>query len=238
VPFTVLPALDVSRGRLVVLGLGGPQPTDAFGEDPAAAAASFDAAGATWVHVVDVDRAIGRDADASLIATIRAAAPHLRIQVSGGIVSNEIGADCLAAGADRFVLASGALSDPPAAQDVIARHGDRVVLGIEVEDGRVRGRGTARVDLDLMSTLGWLHAAGAPAFLVTSIRRVGALGGPDLQLIRRVARVGRPVIAAGGVRTLDDLVSLRDAGAAGAVAGRSVLEGTLELADALTWAAV
>jgi phosphoribosylformimino-5-aminoimidazole carboxamide ribonucleotide (ProFAR) isomerase len=236
--FTVLPALDVSRGRLVVFGPDGPRPSVAFGGDPAAAAAAFDAAGARWIHLVDVDLAHGSGADAGLVATIHAAAPRVRIQVSGGIVSDEIAAGCLAAGAERFVLASAALSDGAAAEDVITRYGDRLVVGIEVEDGRIRGRGRASVDLDLMPTLGWLHAAGAPAFLVTSVGRVGALGGPDLPLIKRVVRVGRPVIAAGGVRSLDDLGALRGAGAAAAVVGRSVLEGELDLPSVLAWAAV
>ena len=221
-----------------MFGREGPEPTDAFGGDPAAAAASFDVVGAPWIHVVDVDLAHGGGADAGLVATIREAAPHVRIQLSGGIVSPEIAAASLAAGADRLVLSSTALGDPSAAGTVIARHGDRLVVGIEVEDGRIRGRGDVGVDLDLMATLGWLHAAGAPGFLVTSVGRVGTLSGPDLPLIRRVVRVGRPVLAAGGIRSFEDLIAIRDAGAAAAVVGRSVLDGELDLAGALAWAAV
>jgi phosphoribosylformimino-5-aminoimidazole carboxamide ribotide isomerase len=114
------------------------------------------------------------------------------------------------------------------------------VIGIEVDGGRIRARGAGRPDdsegLDLMSTLGWLHAAGAPAFLVTSIDRVGGLDGPDVDLVRRVARAGRPTFAAGGVRSIEDLRALRAAGAAGAVVGRAALEGRIDLGEALAWA--
>jgi phosphoribosylformimino-5-aminoimidazole carboxamide ribonucleotide (ProFAR) isomerase len=87
-----------------------------------------------------------------------------------------------------------------------------------------------------MSTVGWLHAAGAPAFLVTATGRVAGLGGPDVDLVRRVARAGRPTIAAGGIRSLADLRALRDVGASGAVVGRAVLDGRITLGDALAWA--
>ena len=92
--------------------------------------------------------------------------------------------------------------------------------------------------MDLMSTVGWLHAAGAPAFLVTSTGRVGRLEGPDVGTVRRVARAGLPTLAAGGIRWLEDLRALRDAGAAGAVVGRAALEGRLDLGAALAWAMI
>ena len=111
------------------------------------------------------------------------------------------------------------------------------MVGIEVQGGRIRGRGIARVDLDLMSTLGWLSTAPVPGFLVTSLERVGASTGPDLALIRRVARVGLPVIAAGGIGSLEDLRAVRDAGAGAAVVGRAALLGDLDLPAAFAWAA-
>jgi phosphoribosylformimino-5-aminoimidazole carboxamide ribonucleotide (ProFAR) isomerase len=94
------------------------------------------------------------------------------------------------------------------------------------------------VDLELASTLGWLSAGGAEALLVTAVDRVATIGGPDTALVRRVARAGLPVMAAGGIRSLADLEAVRDAGASGAVVGRSALEGSLDLAAALAWAAV
>jgi phosphoribosylformimino-5-aminoimidazole carboxamide ribonucleotide (ProFAR) isomerase len=84
--------------------------------------------------------------------------------------------------------------------------------------------------------VGWLAGAGAPAFLVTATRRAGGLEGPDVEVVRRVARAGRPTLAAGGIRSIDDLRALREAGAAGAVVGRAALEGRLDLDAALAWA--
>jgi phosphoribosylformimino-5-aminoimidazole carboxamide ribonucleotide (ProFAR) isomerase len=106
-----------------------------------------------------------------------------------------------------------------------------------VEAGRVRARGDHPVDLDLAATLGWLHGSGAAGFLVTAIGRVATESGPDLDLIRRVARAGRPTWAAGGIASVEHLGAVREAGAAGAIVGRAAMEGDLDLADAVAWAA-
>ena len=236
-PFSILPALDVSHGRLVVVGAGGPRPVDAFGGDPVAAARAMAAAGAEALHLVDVDLAFDgvRGLD---VAAIRDVAPGVTLQVSGGIADLSAAAPYLASGAGRFVLASVALLDEGRTLDAIRRGGSAVVVGLEVDGGRIRPRGSSAVDdgLDLMATVGWLHAAGVPAFLVTATGRVGGLEGPDVDVVRRVARAGRPTFAAAGVRSLDDLRALRDAGAAGAVVGRAALEGRLDLDETLAWA--
>jgi phosphoribosylformimino-5-aminoimidazole carboxamide ribonucleotide (ProFAR) isomerase len=239
VSFSILPALDVSHGRLVVVKAGGPRPVAAFGGDPVAAARALTAAGAIGLHLVDVDRALEGAAGLD-VAAIRAAAPAAILQVSGGIVDVATARRALAAGADRFVLASAALRDEAATLDAIAQGASAAVVGLEVDGGRIHPRGSPAADegLDLMSTVGWLHGAGAPAFLVTATDRVGGLDGPDVDLVRRVARAGRPTFAAGGIRSLDDLRQLRDAGAAGAVVGRAALEGRLALEAALAWAEV
>jgi len=236
-PFSILPALDVAHGRLVVVGAGGPRPVDAFGGDPVAAARAMADGGATALHLVDVDLAF--DGVAGLdVAAIRDVAPGVTLQVSGGIVDLSAAAPYLAAGADRFVLASAALGDEDRTIDTIRGGAAAVVVGLEVDDGRIRRRGAPAeaTGLDLMTTVGWLAAAGVPAFLVTATGRVGGLDGPDLRLVRRVARAGRPTLAAGGIRSLEDLRALRDAGAAGAVVGRAALEGRLDLAETLAWA--
>ena len=238
-PFSILPALDVSHGRLVVVGAGGPRPVDAFGGDPVAAARAMAEAGATALHLVDVDLAL--DGVAALdVAAIRDVAPGVTLQVSGGIVDLLAAVPYLAAGADRFVLASAALGDEDGTLDSIARGGSAVVVGLELDEGRIHPRRSSadETGLDLMTTVGWLHAGGAAAFLVTATGRVGALEGPDVDVVRRVARAGRPTLAAGGVRSLDDLRALRDAGAAGAVVGRAALEARLDLAATLAWADV
>ena len=240
-PFLLLSALDVWQGRLAVVTTEGPSPVDAFGGDPVAAARSAVASGARALHLVDLDLAYTGIAGLD-VAAIRAVAPDAILQVSGGIGDAASGRAYLDAGADRFVLGSGALTDERGTLRVLRDAGTDVVIGLEVDDGRIGWRGTGRPDdaegLDLMATLSWLEAAGAPAFLVTSILRVGGLGGPDLELIRRIARAGRPTYAAGGIRSLDDLRGIRAAGASGAVVGRAALEGRMDLVEALAWAEV
>lgn len=239
VPFTLLPAIDVAEGRLAVYEPAGPRPLEAYGGDPLVAAAALARAGARWLHLVDMDLAfLGEARNLDVLARVRAAHPYVRIQASGGIVTEEVARAALAAGADRVVLGSGILADGPATEAVLRALGAAAVVGIEVEDGRIRDRGAGHVDVDLMVTLAWLHAAGAPAFLVTAVTRVGGLAGPDVELIRRVVGVGPPTLAAGGITSLEDLRAVRAAGAAGAVVGRAAIDGRLDLPAALEWAAV
>jgi phosphoribosylformimino-5-aminoimidazole carboxamide ribotide isomerase len=236
VRFSILPALDVAGGRLAVAGGGRPRPIDAFGGDPVAAARAMVESGATALHLVDLDLAFEGVAGLD-VAAIRAVAPDVVLQVSGGITDLDAARPYLEAGADRFVLGSAALSDEAGTEATLRDAGATVVVGLEVEGGRIRPRGRAGgAGLDLMSTVGWVHGAGAPAFLVTATRRVGGMEGPDVELVRRVVRAGRPTLAAGGVGSLEDLRALREAGAAGAVVGRAALEGRFALDAALAWA--
>ena len=197
-------------------------------------------AGAAWLHVVDMDLAFtGAPSNLEVVASIAEAVPAVRIQVSGGIGTAELARlyracrrDAVRAGLRR---AGRSGRDDGAA---VALRAMTALVGVEVEDGRIRGRGVARVDLDLMGTLGWLASAGAPGFLVTAVaprrRRARA---PISALIRRVARVGLPVMAAGGIGTLEELRGVRDAGAGAAVVGRAALLGELDLPAAFAWAA-
>ena len=162
------------------------------------------------------------------------AAIGLRVQASGGIATLREAEQALAAGADRVVLGSGALLDLAVVREAIGALGSRLILGIEVDEWRIRPRGRREGDLPLVETLGWLVGSGASGFLVTAVGRVGGMRGPDLAVVKRVVRAGRPVIAAGGVGSVDDLRALRRGGAAGAVVGRAALEGGLDLAVALT----
>jgi len=229
--FEVLPAIDVAGGRLSLHTPDGPRPLEAFGGDPMAAARAYSEAGVRWVHVVDLDLAF-HGAFANLDVVREVAALGLRVQASGGIATLAEALQALAAGAARVVLGSGALLEPAGANEAIEALGERAIVGIEVDDGRIRPRGRVEGDLPLVETLGWLVAVGATGFLVTSVARVGAMAGPDLATVKRVVRAGRPVIAAGGVASLDDLRALRRAGAVGAVVGRAALEGGLDLGQA------
>jgi phosphoribosylformimino-5-aminoimidazole carboxamide ribonucleotide (ProFAR) isomerase len=189
-------------------------------------------AGAGWIHVVDVDLAFdGEPRNLEVLSAI--ASLSVSVQAAGGIRSEDEIRGALAAGADRVVLGSAALRDRSRATGLISAHGERLVVGIEVDEGRIRSRGRDPVDLPLMETLGWVVAGGASTLLVTSVARVGDLAGPDRELIARVVRAGRPVLAAGGIASLDDLRDLRAGGAAGAIVGAAVLEGSLDLAEAI-----
>jgi phosphoribosylformimino-5-aminoimidazole carboxamide ribotide isomerase len=179
----------------------------------------------------------GELANADTIHAI-CALEDMRVQASGGVRTAEQLAALRSLGAARVVLASAALADEDTVVEVLGRsRPGETVVGIEVRDGRIRARG-APVDLELASTLGWLVSSGAERFLVTAVDRVATIAGPDTELVRRVARAGVPITAAGGIRSVADLEALRDAGAQGAVVGRSALEGSLDLAAALAWSAV
>jgi phosphoribosylformimino-5-aminoimidazole carboxamide ribotide isomerase len=189
-------------------------------------------AGATWLHLVDMDLAFEGDPRnldvVSAIASLR-----IRVQAGGGVRTLDEIERLRSAGAARVVLGSAALADEARTRLLLDAHRSNLIVGIEVgDDGAIRSRGRDPVELPLMETLGWLAAADAPAFLVTAVARVGSSVGPDVGAVKRVVRAGRPVVAAGGIHTVDDLRALRAAGATGAVVGRAVLEGTLDLADA------
>ena len=230
--FEVIPAIDVKDGALAHLTPSGLIGIDAFGGDPVAAAKAMVQAGATRLHVVDMDLAFGgepRNLDViSVIASLR-----VRVQAGGGVRTPDEVDALLAAGAERVVLGSAGLTDEASARALLQKEGERLIVGIEVgHDGEIRSRGRDPVDLPLMETLGWLVTAGASVFLVTAVARVGSSVGPHVEMVKRVVRAGRPVLAAGGIRSIDDLRVLRAAGASGAVVGRAVLEGTLDLAEA------
>lgn len=229
--FQVIPAIDVSDGRLAVFTAEGPVAVPSFGGDPLSAASAYAAAGAGWIHVVDMDLAFtGQPTNLSIVESV--AALGVRVQASGGVRDGRSVDRMLAAGASRVVLGSGAFADEGAVQSLIATHGQRLVVGIEVEDGRIRSRGADPVDLELVETLGWLTAAGASRFLVTAVSRVSGLAGPDVALVKRLVRSGRPVLAAGGISGIEDLDAVRRAGAEGAVVGRAAMEGGLDLTGA------
>ena len=230
--FEVIPAIDVSDGVLATFSSAGPAPVEAYGGNPIAAAEAAVSAGARWIHVVDMDLAFrGEARNLEVVAAIASLPVH--VQAAGGVRSSEGVRAFFEAGAARVVLGSAAFADEPLATALLAAEGSRLVAGIEADEGRVRSRGRDPVDLPLMETLGWVVAAGASALLVTSTARVGERAGPDLELVRRVVRAGRPVLAAGGVASLGDLRDLRAAGAVGAVVGRASLDGSIDLPAAI-----
>jgi phosphoribosyl isomerase A len=235
VRFEVIPAIDVWQGRLARLGPDGPVLLGWFRGDPIEAAWAFQEAGAAWLHVVDLDLAVTGE-QANLAALSRIAEIPVRVQASGGIAAADHVAAALQAGADRAVLGSASLFDRPLTEFLIAAHGDRLAVGLELALDRVvpRGRpGAPTMDLD--EALRWLVPVGPARFLVTEVGRVSTLWGSDLERPGRLSeRTGIPVITAGGVASLAELTVLagQGPGVEGAVVGRALYEG-LDLAEAL-----
>jgi phosphoribosylformimino-5-aminoimidazole carboxamide ribotide isomerase len=230
--FEVIPAIDVSDGALVMFTSAGPVAVEAFGGNPLTAAEAAVSAGARWIHVVDMDLAFrGEARNLETVAAI--ASLPVAVQAAGGVRTADEVRVLFEAGATRVVLGSASLADEHRATAVLLAEGPRLVVGIEVDEGRIHSRGRDPVDLPMMETLGWVVSVGASALLVTSVARVGERAGPDLDVVRRVARAGRPVLAAGGIASIADLHDLRAAGAAGAVVGRAALDGSLDLPAAI-----
>ena len=232
-PFEVIPAIDVSEGRLVRMTGEGTIALQAHGGIPAAAAAAFVASGATRLHFVDVD--LARTGVATNLDLLREIATlGVPVQASGGVTSAEQVDALLSAGADRVVLGSAALASRNETERSIASFEDRLCVGIEVSGPTIRPRGDG-TELPLWETLLWLGELDVARYLFTEVDRVGELEGPDLDGIWALAtHTGKPVIASGGIRSIDDLTTVArlDGSVEGAVVGRALHEG-LDLAEAL-----
>ena len=227
--FEVIPAIDVSHGRLARLTARGPVAVQAFGGDPLAAAAAFVDAGVTRLHVVDLDLAVeGAARNLGIIEALTGLG--VPVQASGGAATESEIDLLLGAGADRAVLCSAALLDRALVAALVDRLGARLAIGIETDGRWIRPRGMRAADLPLAETLSWLAETAAPRFVVTGVPRVGGLAGPDLEGVRTVLAMGRPTIGAGGVASVADILALRDIGAEGAIVGRAALEGALNMA--------
>jgi phosphoribosylformimino-5-aminoimidazole carboxamide ribonucleotide (ProFAR) isomerase len=224
-PLEIIPALDVAGGRLVHLGSGQVAAT-AFGADPLTAAKAFLDAGATRLHVVDVDLAgSGELGNADVLTAVCGLGTP--VQASGGVRTGQQVDALLARGAERVVLGSAALHDRDEAEALVRRFGDRLVVGIEADGQTVRPRGTD-LELRLRDLLVWLDGLGSRRYLFTEVGRAGGLQGPDLDAIRAFAEYSPvPVVVAGGIRGVDDLraVAALDGRIEGAVIGRALYEG-------------
>jgi 1-(5-phosphoribosyl)-5-[(5-phosphoribosylamino)methylideneamino] imidazole-4-carboxamide isomerase/N-(5'phosphoribosyl)anthranilate isomerase len=231
--FELLPAVDVSDGRAVQLVQGVAGSGRAFG-DPVECALRWQSAGAAWVHLVDLDAAFGRGSNAGLLAEV-VGALDIDVEMSGGIRDDESLQRALGTGCRRVNIGTAALETPDWCARVIAAHGDRVAIGLDVRGTRLAARGWTRDAGDLYETLTRLDAEGCPRYVVTDVARDGTLQGPNLELLRAVtARTARPVVASGGVSTVDDLRSIAAVpGVEGAIIGTALYTGSIRLEDAL-----
>jgi phosphoribosylformimino-5-aminoimidazole carboxamide ribotide isomerase len=239
-PFEILPAIDLRGGRVVRLRQGDFDLETAFSDDPAEVARTFAAAGARWIHVVDLDGArSGVPAHRTAIAAIVAAAgERVRVEVAGGLRDEASVAAALASGATRAIVGTAALEDPEFARRLVAAHGiERIGAAIDVRDGVAVGHGwrPGAGDVDPGGAIRRLADAGVSTFEVTAIERDGLLEGPDVALYERLVRLDRgSIIASGGIARLDDLAAVRDLGCGGAIVGRALYEGRLDLREALS----
>ncbi len=237
--FELLPAIDLRAGRVVRLVRGDFGRETVYGDDPLDVAGRFADAGARWLHVVDLDGArdpAHRQLDL-VVAILAGVGDRARVEVAGGI-RDEASADAmLGAGAARLVVGTAALRDPGFARRLVEAHGsNRVAVALDVREGRAVGHGWAEGagGVPLGMALASLADAGVRTFEVTAIDRDGTLAGPDVDLLGRLVAAGRgDIIASAGVATLDDLRAVRALGCAGAIVGRALYEGRLDLAEAL-----
>jgi phosphoribosylformimino-5-aminoimidazole carboxamide ribotide isomerase len=230
--FEVVPAIDVLEGRVVRLRGGVREAVTLEGGDPVALAKAYAADGAQRLHLVDLDGAFSGTPSLELLARVTGAGV-LPLQVGGGYRTAEAVAQALAVGAERVMVGTAALT-PGFLEQAAARFGEQLVVAVDVRDGAVVVDGWVRVSDVTPSELAARCAEiGVRRLLVTSASRDGSLGGPDLDLLSDVIPAGIPVLAAGGVATIDHLVALRDAGCEGAVVGSALLAGRFTLAQAL-----
>lgn len=231
----LLPAVDVADGRAVRLVQGEAGSETSYG-DPMAAALAWQADGAEWIHLVDLDAAFGRGTNADLLAEV-VGRLDVKVELSGGIRDDASLARALATGCTRVNLGTAALENPEWTARVIAEHGDRVAVGLDVRGTTLAARGWTREGGDLWDVLQRLDTAGCARYVVTDVTKDGTLRGPNLELLRDVCgRTGAPVVASGGVSALADLEALRalvPAGVEGAIVGKALYAGAFTLPQAL-----
>jgi phosphoribosylformimino-5-aminoimidazole carboxamide ribotide isomerase len=227
----VIPAVDVLGGRVVRLSGGRREAVTLEGGDPVELAQRFASDGATRLHLVDLDGAFSGSPSLALLTAV-ARGGRLPLQVGGGYRTLEALDAALAAGADRVMVGTAALS-PGFLENAAARFGPALVVAVDVQDGRVAVEGWTRTsDVTAPDLARRCADIGVARLLVTATARDGSLAGPDLELLAQVLRAGLPVVAAGGIASTADLVALQELGCEAAVTGSALLAGRFTLAEA------
>ena len=232
----LLPAVDVSKGLAVRLTQGDTNTEESFGSALDAAQAWINA-GAEWIHLVDLDAAFERGNNSSVIQDVVAACSGVKVQLSGGIVDQQSLEAALGTGATRVNLATPALLDLEWVQRVISEFGDRIAVGLDVRGSTLIGRGSSKEVGQLEEVLEKLEQAGCARYILTDVSKDGTLQGPNLELLRQVlARTNRPVVASGGISSLDDIAALSQlvsSGLEGAILGKALYTKRFTLEQAL-----
>jgi phosphoribosylanthranilate isomerase len=235
VSLTLLPAVDVAGGQAVRLVQGAAGSETCYG-DPLDAALAWQSAGAQWIHLVDLDAAFGRGSNAELLAAVTGKL-DVKVELSGGIRDDASLERALSTGCARVNIGTAAMENPEWVRQIIARHGDKIAVGLDVRGRTLAARGWTKDGGDLYEALDRLDAEGCARYVVTDVLKDGMLRGPNLDLYRDVcARTAAPVVASGGVSSLDDLralAGLSTVGVEGAIVGKALYAGAFTLEEAL-----
>ena len=231
----LLPAVDVKDGRAVRLVQGELARESIYGS-PLEVALEFQNSGAEWLHLVDLDAAFGRGENSVLLAEV-VGRLDIDVELSGGIRDDESLMRALATGCRRVNLGTAALENPEWTSRIIAEHGDRIAVGLDVRGHVLAARGWTQEGGDLFETLARLESDGCARYVVTDVTKDGTLQGPNLELLKEVcAATKKPVVASGGISSLEDikaLCALSHIGVEGAIVGKALYAGAFTLEQAL-----
>ncbi len=231
----LLPAVDVKDGRAVRLVQGALDKESIYGA-PLEVALEFQAAGAEWLHLVDLDEAFGRGSNATLLAEV-VAALDIKVELSGGIRDDESLKRALATGCTRINLGTAALENPEWTAKVIKQYGDRIAVGLDVRGTTLAARGWTKEGGELFETIERLDRDGCSRYIVTDVARDGTLTGPNLELLKSVcAATKAPIVASGGVSSLADIAAIAELveiGVEGSIVGKALYAGAFTLPEAL-----
>jgi 1-(5-phosphoribosyl)-5-[(5-phosphoribosylamino)methylideneamino] imidazole-4-carboxamide isomerase/N-(5'phosphoribosyl)anthranilate isomerase len=231
----ILPAVDVADGTAVRLVQGAAGSETSYG-DPVQAALAWQAQGAEWIHLVDLDAAFGRGSNAELLARI-VGELDIQVELSGGIRDDESLAAALATGCTRVNIGTAALEDPEWVARAIVEHGERIAVGLDVRGTTLSARGWTQDGGDLFEVLARLDGQGCARYVVTDVAKDGTLKGPNLELLRRVCEAtDRPIVASGGVGSLADVHAINELGVEGVeglIIGKALYSGAFTLPEVL-----
>lgn len=232
----LLPAVDVADGKAVRLTQGEAGSETDYGS-PLEAAQTWINAGAEWIHLVDLDAAFGRGDNRAIIREVVDNSSSVKIELSGGIRDDASLEAALEAGATRVNLGTAALENPEWTERVIAKYGEAIAVGLDVRGTTLAARGWTQEGGDLFEVLARLEAAGCARYVVTDVTKDGTLRGPNIELLKQVMqRTDKPVVASGGISSLQDISDLRalvGEGLEGAILGKSLYAGKFTLEEAL-----
>ena len=231
----LLPAVDVAHGQAVRLVQGEAGSETSYG-DPLEAALAWQEQGAEWIHLVDLDAAFGRGSNAALLAEV-VGRLDVQVELSGGIRDSESLERALATGCTRVNLGTAALENPEWCAAAIAQYGDRIAVGLDVRGTTLAARGWTQEGGQLFEVLARLDSEGCARYVVTDVNKDGTLSGPNLHLLREVCdATTKPVVASGGVGSLEDLHQINELvplGVEGAIIGKALYAGAFTLSEAL-----